>query len=62
MSYRKLSNDVVNYMAVGVGEAEIAALIAVGELAMIDAEKMKDGRIAVGMCMVPGTHFSSLLG
>ena len=47
MSYRKLSNDVVNYMAVDVGEAEVAALIAVGELAVIDAEKMKDGRIAV---------------
>ena len=40
MSYRKLSNDVVNYMAMDVGKAEVAALIAVGELAMIDAEKM----------------------
>ena len=34
---RKLSNDILDHMTMNIGEAEIATLIAVSELAVIDS-------------------------
>ncbi len=34
-------------MAVDVGEAEVAALIAVGELSVVDSEEVKNGGVEI---------------
>ena len=38
--HNQLNKDILYHVAVHVGEAEVAALIAVGEFAVIDAELM----------------------
>ena len=42
-----LYQDVLDHVPVHVGEAEIAALEAVGEMLMLDPEQLHDGRLEI---------------
>ena len=45
--HNQLNKDILYHVAVHVGEAEVAALVAVGEFAVIDPELVQDGGVEV---------------
>ena len=42
-----LSDEVVNDMAVDVGQSKISPLVAVGQLSVVNSQKMQNGRIEI---------------
>jgi hypothetical protein len=47
LGLRRLADDFLHHFAIHIGEAEIAAEMAPGELEVIDAELVQDGRVQV---------------